>query len=230
MTSISVELMMTVMPRSPCRRHPGRPARPSRGQPFGRPDERQRGAARSAPALSGCAAAAGVTSEERVSPRPEPPRPLRFQRRFQRREQAALTSIGLATWPSMPAARYSADLVGHGVGGQRDDRGARRGRARPRAARIARVAVGPSISGIWMSIRITSQSPVSQASSAACAVVDHGRLDADLVEQGLQHQLVDRVVLGRQHPQRRPARGAAAALAARRGCGAAPRRPAAAAA
>ena len=65
-----------------------------------------------------------------------------------------------------------------------------------------RVAVGPSITGICMSIRITSQSPASQASTACCAVVDHRRLDADLVQQGLQHQLVDRVVLGGQHAQR----------------------------
>ena len=38
----------------------------------------------------------------------------------------------------MPAARYSRDLVGHGVGGQRDDRRARRGPSRPPRSRIAR--------------------------------------------------------------------------------------------
>ncbi len=79
----------------------------------------------------------------------------------------------------------------------------------------------PSIRGICTSIRIRSHSPPSQAGHRVDPVADHHRLDADLGQQRLQHQLVDRIVLRRQHPHAgvavRPTRGPADAAACRGG-------------
>ena len=68
--------------------------------------------------------------------------------------------------------------------------------------RIWRVAVIPSITGIWASIRIRSHSPCSQAATRFGAIVDQHRFKPDLAEQGLQHQPVHLIVLGRQDAQR----------------------------
>ena len=72
--------------------------------------------------------------------------------------------------PCRPA-RYSLDLVRHGVGGQRHDRRPRAAGRGFRARGSGAVAVGPSITGICMSIRIRSQGAASQAATAELAVL-----------------------------------------------------------
>ena len=112
----------------------------------------------------------------------------------------------------MPAARYSADLVRHGVGGQRDDRVRRRPSGRSRS-RISRAAVGAVHHRHLHVHQDHVPAPCSQASTASrrSRRPPARRRPA---QQGLQHQLVDRHCprppAPADAPRRRPGRPARA--------------------
>ena len=117
----------------------------------------------------------------------------------------------------MPAAQVLGHLVGHGVGGQRDDRGARPAARPPRArgsrgwrsGRPSPASARPSGSG--PSRRCSQASTASAAVARPCTARRRsGR------SRVFSTSWLTRVVLGRQHAQRRPRRRAAAARGRRR--------------
>ncbi len=110
--------------------------------------------------------------------------------------------IGLATCRSAPAAMARGDLLPRMASAVRDDDGGHgRAAAQPPRRWMARMAVRPSIRGMWVSIRITSKTWVRAASTAAspsATTVSCGQA----VQHGLDDLLVDQVVLGQQHRHR----------------------------
>ena len=119
---------------------------------------------------------------------------------FKKRLKASITwaaSIGLPRCASMPAARHfsRSSLMTFAVSAMMGRRLAPRLSS---SSRMRRVAVNPSMTGIWQSIKHGIEVRCGHALQGLGAVVRNGHFRRQILQHALRHALIDRVVLDQQ--------------------------------